>query len=125
MTGNLKFQAYQSAYFILGFNIQSLFVFAVGLGITWGIILPFSIPIVFIRDFWIDLLLNTALPSGGYVLVLMVFQQILCRFVILQDYTKNSAIDNRRTYHLCAYFLYMTVSCIYVSSRHISMIALI
>ena len=42
-----------------------------------------------------------------------VAQMLLCKFVIMQDSNINTAIDNRRVYHLVAYFFFLNVSCIF------------
>ena len=48
-----------------------------------------------------------------------VAQNLLCRFVIMQDSKINTAIDNRRVYHLVAYFFFLNVrffgACLYFS----------
>lgn len=110
MTGNLKFQAYQTAYIILGFSIQAMFLWLVFVVITWGIILPMTLPIPIVRTALMDILKNKIAPTLAYVVFITVFQRVLCQYVLLQDPNKNAAIDNRRLYHLCAYFFYMTVS---------------
>ena len=42
-----------------------------------------------------------------------VAQMLLCKFVIMQDSNINTAIDNRRVYHLVAYFFFLNVSYIF------------
>lgn len=46
-----------------------------------------------------------------------VAQMLLCKFVIMQDSNINTAIDNRRVYHLVAYFFFLNVSCIFGAHR--------
>ena len=45
-----------------------------------------------------------------------VTQNLLCRFVIMQDSNINTAIDNRRVYHLVAYFFFLNVRLIFSHS---------
>lgn len=80
--------------------------------VTWLIILPFTLPIKIVRDKILELLVNWT-PSIGYIIIIVLLQNVLCRFAILQDPAKNTAIDNRKLYHLFAYFFYLNVSQIY------------
>ena len=52
MTGNLKYQAYQTAYIGDGFVIQTYVLTIITVLLTYLIILPLKIPIVFIEE-WI------------------------------------------------------------------------
>ena len=110
MTGNLKYQAYQTAYIGVGFIVQLFLAFIVMLLATWLVVLPLSIPIVPIKDFVIEKLIGAA-PTIAYLIGFIILQNVLCRFVILQDPVANTAIDNRRVYNLCAYFFFFNVSC--------------
>ena len=110
MTGNLKYQAYQTAYIGVGFIVQPFLAFIVMLLATWLVVLPLSIPIVPIKDFVIEKLIGAA-PTIAYLIGFIILQNVLCRFVILQDPVANTAIDNRRVYNLCAYFFFFNVSC--------------
>ena len=56
MTGNLKYQAYQTAYIGVGFMIQTYLLTAVTVLVTYLFILPLSIPIDFIKDFIIEII---------------------------------------------------------------------
>ena len=132
MTGNLKYQAYQTAYIAAGFIVQLWLVTIVLLLFAWLVILPFIVPIDFIKKFIIEKLIGVA-PSLGYLIFIIgkelkiastfviftrplsfspftVLQNILCRFIIMQDSNINTAIDNRRVYNLVAYFFFLNVS---------------
>ena len=109
MTGNLKYQAYQTAYIGVGFIVQLFLAFIVMLLAAWLVFLPLIIPIVPIKNFVIEKLIGAA-PTLAYLIGFIILQMLLCRFVILQDPTANTAIDNRRVYNLCAYFFFFNVS---------------
>ena len=108
MTGNLKYQAYQTAYIGVGFIIQLFLCFVVFLLISWLFVLPLAIPIIPIKDFIIEKLKGAA-PTIGYLIGMILLQNIVVRFVILQDQNLNTAIDNRRVYNLFAYFFFFNV----------------
>ena len=109
MTGNLKYQAYQTAYIGVGFIVQLFLAFIVMLLAAWLVFLPLIIPIDPIKNFVIEKLIGAA-PTIAYLIGFIILQMVLCRFVILQDPTANTAIDNRRVYNLCAYFFFFNVS---------------
>ena len=109
MTGNLKYQAYQTAYIGVGFIVQLFLVFIVLLLATWLVVLPLMIPITPVKDFVIEKLIGAA-PTIAYLIGFIILQNVLCRFIILQDPMANTAIDNRRVYNLCAYFFFFNVS---------------
>ena len=66
MTGNLKYQAYQTAYIAAGFIVQLWLVTIVLLLFAWLVVLPFIVPIDFIKNFIIEKLIGVA-PSLGYL----------------------------------------------------------
>ena len=68
MTGNLKYQAYQTAYIGVGFIIQTYVFTFLTVSFTFLFILPLKIPIVFIQEWYIDKL-STVLPSLIYLLI--------------------------------------------------------
>ena len=70
MTGNLKYQAYQTAYIGVGFVIQTYVLTVVTVLLTYLIILPLKIPIVFIEE-WIINKLETVLPSLVYLIIII------------------------------------------------------
>ena len=70
MTGNLKYQAYQTAYIGVGFVIQTYVLTVVTVLLTYLIILPLKIPIVFIEE-WIINKLETVLPSVVYLIIII------------------------------------------------------
>ena len=109
MTGNLKYQAYQTAYIGVGFVLQiGLFTF-VFLLLGWGLILPIILPIDFIKDWLIQQIISIA-PSLGYLFAIVILQHVLCRFIIMQNHNLDTAIDNRRVYNLAAYFFFFNVN---------------
>ena len=68
MTGNLKYQAYQTAYIGVGFIIQTYVFTFITVSFTFLFVLPLKIPIVFIQKWYIDKL-STVLPSLIYLLI--------------------------------------------------------
>lgn len=109
MTGNLKYHAYQTAYFGAGFLIQLTLCFVALLLISWLIALPLAIPIEPVKQFIIDKL-QGLWPTLVYLVGMLLLQNLMCQFVILQDPSLNTAIDNRRVYNLFAYFFFFNVS---------------
>ena len=70
MTGNLKYQAYQTAYIGVGFVIQTWVLTVVTVLISYLFILPLKIPIVFIQEWWIEKMI-TVLPSLAYLIIII------------------------------------------------------
>ena len=70
MTGNLKYQAYQTAYIAAGFIVQLWLVTIVLLLFAWLVVLPFVVPINFIKNFIIEKLIGVA-PSLGYLIFII------------------------------------------------------
>ena len=70
MTGNLKYQAYQTAYIGVGFVIQVYVLTVVTVLISYLFVLPLKIPIVFIQE-WIIEKLVTVLPSLAYLIIII------------------------------------------------------
>ena len=70
MTGNLKYQAYQTAYIAAGFIVQLWLVTIVLLLLAWLVVLPFIVPIDFIKNYIIEKLIGVA-PSLGYLLFII------------------------------------------------------
>ena len=68
-----------------------------------------KVPINSVRDYWNHYNISS-LPAWGYVFASVVLQNLLCRYLILQDPKLNTAIDNRRVYNLVAYFFFFNVS---------------
>ena len=68
-----------------------------------------KVPIISVRDYWNHYSFSS-LPAWGYVFASVILQNLLCRFLILQDPNLNTAIDNRRVYNLVAYFFFFNVS---------------
>jgi len=81
---------------------------------TWAVVLPVTLPIPVVRDFFMNIVKHSVGPSIGYLTFIILVQRLLCQYVLLQDPTKNAAIDNRRIYHLCAYILYTTVRAVFI-----------
>jgi len=77
--------------------------------LSWFIVLPFLIPIEPIRDFWIEFAIDY-FPSMAWILVIIIVQELLARYVLLQDAKLDASIDNRRFYNLSTYFFYFNVS---------------
>ena len=76
MTGNLKYQAYQTAYIAAGFIVQLWLVTIVLLLFAWLVVLPFIVPIDFIKDYIIEKLIGVA-PSLGYLLFIIGMAHII------------------------------------------------
>ena len=104
------------SYFLIFFNKVFAFFIAFLL-LTWIIILPFSLEIEILTG-PILLFLKDWAPGLAYLILIVIVQNLVCRFIILQDSTKNTAIDNRRFYHLFAYFFYLNVSSTLVNFKH-------
>ena len=66
-------------------------------------------PIISIREAIIHQV-SSMWPALLYLLASVILQNLLCRFLILQDPQLNTAIDNRRVYNLVAYFFFFNVS---------------
>lgn len=109
MTGNLKYQAYQTAYISIGFILQLYLFFAILVLLCWCFILPLTVPIKSIQDYLTERIV-TMVPALVYLFASVILQNLLCRFLILQDPQLNTAIDNRRVYNLVAYFFFFNVS---------------
>ena len=70
MTGNLKYQAYQTAYIGVGFVIQTYVLTIVTILLAYLIVLPLKIPIVFIEEWIIEKLIKVA-PSLVYLIIII------------------------------------------------------
>ena len=70
MTGNLKYQAYQTAYIGVGFVIQVYVLTAITILISFLFVLPLMIPIPFIEDWLLDKM-ATVLPSLVYLIIII------------------------------------------------------
>jgi len=76
MTGNLKYQAYQTAYIGVGHILLSYLFTIVFVIISWGLILPLSLPIHFICDWLIEKVISVV-PSLLYLIAIIIVQQLV------------------------------------------------